>query len=110
MLLQHALFVTGFGPKEVRRILTENRTGIIAHQMGTHITLENSGYLRRAWDVETIGITPNQEKPLTTGKSQTLHEFRDSYRIEHDRSPMIPEEKYLLSPNRDTAERRFRTL
>ena len=64
----------------------------------------------RFWDLETIGITPSQERSMSTGDSQILQELRDSYRIEEDRRSVLhPKEILELSPNRGTAER-FRTL
>ena len=101
-------------PMKFGWILTGNRTGITAHQMMVnHITLEHSDNdLRRFWDLDTIGITPSKEKPLTTGDSQILQEFRDSYHIEDGcRVVRFPKKNICdLSSNRDTAERRFRTL
>ena len=81
--------------------------------MVIHINLEHlCNDLRRFWDLETIGITPNQQKPLTAGDSQILQEFHNSYHIEHGRRIVCLPKKNMcdLSLNRDTAERRFRTL
>ena len=81
--------------------------------MVIHINLEHlCNDLRRFWDLETIGITPNQQKPLTAGDSQILQEFHNSYHIEHSRRIVCLPKKNMcdLSLNRDTAERRFRTL
>jgi len=48
---------------------------------------------------------------MTTGESQILQEFRDSYRIEDGRRVVrLTKNMFDLSPNRDTAERRSRTL
>ena len=71
--------------------------------------LEND--LRRFWDLESIGIAPNQQTPLTAGDSQILQEFHDSYRTEDGRRVVRLPKKNMcdLSLNRDTAERRFRT-
>jgi len=80
--------------------------------MVNHINLEHQDNdLRRFWEIETIGITPNQQKPLTAGDSQILQEFRDSYRIEHGRRVVrLPKKNVCdLSLNRDTAERSFST-
>ena len=50
--------------------------------MVKRIALEYSNSdLRRFWDLENIGITPGQEKPLTTGDSYILQEFRHSHCI-----------------------------
>jgi len=67
-------------PTKFSCILTGNRKGITANQMMVnHITLEHSDdELRRFWDLETLGITPSQEKSLTTDVSRILQEFRDS--------------------------------
>jgi hypothetical protein len=75
-------------PTKFGWILTENRTGITANEMMiNHITLEHlDNDLRRFWDLETIGITPTQQKPLAAGDSQILQEFRYSYSIEDGRS------------------------
>jgi len=81
--------------------------------MVIHKILENLGKdLRRFWDLETIGITPNQQKPLTAGDSQILQEFRDSYCIDHGRRVVhLPKKKMCyLSLKRDTAERKLRIL
>jgi len=95
-------------------ILTGNRTGISANEsMVNHINLEHlDNDLRRFWDLETIGISTNQQKSLTAGDSQIQQEFRDSYRIEHGRRVVRLPKKNMcdLSLNRDTAESRFRTL
>jgi len=71
-------------PTKFGWILTRNRMGITANEiMVNHITLEHlDNDLRRFWDLETIRITPSQEKTMTTGDSQILQEFCDSYRIE----------------------------
>jgi hypothetical protein len=70
-------------PKTFGWILTGNRTGITAKEIIlNHITLEHlDNDLRMFWDLETIGITSNQQKPLTAGDSQILKEFRHAYRI-----------------------------
>jgi len=95
-------------------ILTGNSNGITGIViMVIHKILENLGKdLRRFWDLETIGITPNQQKPLTAGDSQILQEFRDSYHIEHVSRVVRLPKKYIcdLSLNRETAESTFRTL
>ena len=95
-------------------ILTGNRKGITAKEiMVNHINLEHQDNdLRRFWEIETIGITPNQQKPLTAGDSQVLQVFRDSYCIEHGRRVVRLPKKNMcdLSLIRDTTERRFRTL
>ena len=81
--------------------------------MVNHITLEHSDdELRRFWDLETLGITPCKETSLTTEDSRILQEFSDSYCIEDGRRVVhLPKKNNCeLSPNRDTAERRFRTL
>jgi hypothetical protein len=101
-------------PTKFGWILTGNRTGLTAnHMMVNRNTLEHSDSdLRRFWDLETIGITPNQEKPLTAGDSRILQEFSESYRIEDGRRVVRLLKKNVreLSPNRGPAERRFRTL
>ena len=101
-------------PMKFGWILTGNRKGITAnHMMVNHITLEHSDdELRRFWDLETLGITPCQETSLTTEDSRILQEFSDSHRIEDGRRVVhLPKKNNCeLSPNRDTAERRFRTL
>ena len=71
------------------------------------MNLEHSGSdLRKFWDLETIGITPSQEKTLTTGDSQILQEFRDSHCIEDGRRVVrLPKKNTCELPsNRDTAE------
>ena len=81
--------------------------------MVNHIALEHSDNdLRRLWDLEGIGIPPSQERSLTTADSQTLQEFHDSYRIEDGRRVVrLPKKSiFELSPNRCTAEGRFRSL
>jgi len=81
--------------------------------MVNHINLEHlDNDLRRFWDLQTIGITPNQQKPLTAKDFQILKEFRNSYRIEDGRRVVRLPKKNMcdLSSNRDTEERRFRTL
>lgn len=59
--------------------LTGNRTGIIVKLTTVnHKTLEHSDNdLRRFWDLETIGIPPNQERSMSTGDSQELQDIRD---------------------------------
>jgi hypothetical protein len=103
-----------FLPTKFGWILTENRTGITANEIVVnHINLEHlDNNLRRLWDQETIGITPNQQKPLTAEDSQVLQEFRNSYRIEDGRRVVRLPKKNMcdLSSNHDTAERRFRNL
>jgi len=95
-------------------ILTGNRNGNPANEiMIIHKTLEHLGKnLRRFWDLETFGITPNQQKPLTAGDSQILQEFRDSYRIEQGRRVVLLPKKNIcdLSLNLDNAESMLRTL
>jgi len=81
--------------------------------MVNHITLEHlDNDVRRFWDLETIGITPNQQKPLSAGDCQILQEFHDSYRIEDGRRVVCLPKKNMcdLFLNHDTAEKRFRTL
>jgi len=80
-------FVTGFAPYEFRWILTGNRTAITAKEVKfNHMNLEHlDNDLRKFWEIETIGITPNQQKTLKVGDSQLLQEFRDTYRIEQGR-------------------------
>jgi len=95
-------------------ILTGNRTGITANElMINHITLEHlDNDVLRFWDQETIGITPNQQKPLSAGDYQRLQEFHDSYRIEDGRRVVrLPKKNVCdLSLNHDTVKSRFRTL
>ena len=95
-------------------IVTRNRTGITANEsMVNHITLEHlDNDLRRFWELQTIGIVPRQEKPMTTGDFQILQEFRDAYRIEDGhRVVRVPKKNTCyLSPNRDTPQSMFRTL
>ena len=101
-------------PTKFGWILTGNRTGITAdHLMVNHITLEHFDTdLRRFLDLENIGITPNEEKPLTTGDSRIVQEFNDSYRIgDRRRVVRLPKKNICeLSSNSGTAERRFRNL
>jgi len=101
-------------PTKFSWILTGNRTGMTANEiMFNHITLEHSDNdLRRFWDLETIGITPSQEKPVMTGDSQILQEFHNLYCIEDGRRVVRLPKKNMcdLSPNRDNAERKFSTL
>jgi len=81
--------------------------------MVNHITLEHlDNDLRRFWELQTIGIVPRQEKPMTTGDFQILQEFRDAYRIEDGhRVVRVPKKNTCyLSPNRDTPQSMFRTL
>jgi len=81
--------------------------------MVNHITLDHSDNdLQSFWDLETIGITPSQERALTTGDSQIVQEFRNSYRIEDGcRVVHLPKKKICEpSPNCSTTERRFRSL
>jgi hypothetical protein len=89
-------------PTKFGWILTGNRTGITANQMTVnHVILEHSDNdLRKFWDLETIGIMPNQEQPLTMGDSQILQEFRDSFRIEDGRRVVSLPKKNIceLSP------------
>jgi hypothetical protein len=61
-------------------VLTGNRTGIIANEiMVNHISLGHlDNDVRRFWDLETIGITHYQQKPLTAEDSQVFQEFRNS--------------------------------
>jgi hypothetical protein len=95
-------------------ILTGNRTGITANlMMVNHVTLQHSDDdLRKFWDLETIGIMPCQETPLTAAGSDILQQFHDSYCIEDGRRVVrLPKKNVCdLSPNRVNAERRFRTL
>ena len=64
--------------------------------------------MRRFWDLETIGITPIQQKPLTAGDSQILQEFRDSYRIEDGRRVIrLPKKtRVFYLPHHAVKERR----
>lgn len=80
--------------------------------MINRINLEYSDIdLRRLWNLETIGISPSQEKALTTGDSQILLEFRESYHIDVRKVVRLPNKfKCELAPNRGTAERSFRAL
>jgi hypothetical protein len=88
--------------------------GITANEiMVNHITLEHlDNDLRKFWDLDTIGIAPNQQQPMTAGDSEILQEFHNSYRRERGRRVVrLPKKNRCdLSQNRDTAERRFRTL
>jgi hypothetical protein len=101
-------------PTKFGWILTGNRTGITANQMTVnHVSLEHSdNEFRKFWELESIGIMPNQEQPLTRGDSQILQEFHDSFRTEDGRRVVSLPKKDIceLSPNRSNAERRFRTL
>ena len=75
--------------------------------MDDRVTPEHSvKVLRRFCDLDTIKITRRQERSLTTGGSQILLEFRDSYRIEDGRTVVrFPKEMGELSQNHGTAER-----
>ena len=78
-----------------------------------HITLEHfENDCRRFWELETIGIMPSQDKPLTMGDSRILQEFHDSRRIEDGRRVVSLPKKNIgdLFPNRRNAEGRFQTL
>jgi hypothetical protein len=101
-------------PTKFGWILTENRTGITVNEiMVNHVTLEHlDNDARRFWDPETIGITPNQQKPMSAGDCQILQEFHDSYFIEEGRRVVRLPKKNMcnLSLNHDIAESRFRTL
>ena len=99
-------------PKKSGWILTGNRTNITANQiMDNRVTPQHSvKVLRRFCDLDTIKITRRQERSLTTGGSQILLEFRDSYRIEDGRTVVrFQKEMGELSRNQGTAER-FRAL
>ena len=101
-------------PTKFGWILTGNRTGITANQMTVnHITLEHfENDWRRFWELETIGIIPSQDKPLTMGDSQILQEFHDLRRIEDGRRFVSLLKKNIgdLFPNCRNAEGRFQTL
>jgi hypothetical protein len=73
-------------PAKFCSILTGNRTGITANEiMVNHVSLEHlDNDLLKFWDLGSIGITPNQQKPLKGGDFQ-IHGFRDSYLIEDGR-------------------------
>jgi len=104
----------GLLPTKICWILSGNRKDIIANEMTVnHKTLEHlDNDLGRCCELETIGITPNQQKPLSAGDSQILQHFRDSYHIKDGRRVLPLPKKYMcdLSPNRDTADRRLRDL
>ena len=99
-------------PTKFGWILTRNRKGISVNKMVVnHINLEHSDKdLRRFCDLQTIGISPSQEKILTSGDSQICQAFRNSYRIQDGRRVLRFPRKNIceLSPNRGTAERKFR--
>jgi hypothetical protein len=101
-------------PMKFGWILTGNRTGITANEiMVNHVPMEHlDNDARRFWDLETIGITPNQQKPMSAGDCQILQEFHNSYCIEDGcRVVRLPKKNMCdLSLNYDTAESRFRTL
>jgi hypothetical protein len=81
--------------------------------MVNHVTLEHlDNDARRFGDLETIGITPNQQKPMSAGECQILQEFHDSYSIEDGRRVVRLPKKNMcdLSLNYDTAKSRSRTL
>jgi hypothetical protein len=101
-------------PTKFGWVLTGNRTGITANKiMVNHVTLEHlDNDVRRFWDLETIGITPNQQKPMSAEDCQILQEFHDSYCIEDGRRVVRLPKKDMCdrSLNHDTAVSRFRTL
>jgi hypothetical protein len=101
-------------PTKVGCILTGKGTGITANNiMVNHVAIEHAEYdLRRFWDIETLGITPPEENPLTLVVSQIMQELHDSYCVVDGRRVVRLAMKNIcgLSPNRSKAERRLRSL
>jgi len=69
----------------------------------------SDGDLRLFWDLETIGISANHDRPLSAKVSRLLEEFRTSFRVE-DQSRVVSlqrKQDTVLPRNRPKAEKRI---
>ena len=68
--------------------------------------------IRRFWDLETIGISANQDRSLSAKDTKLLEEFRESFRVEDQRRVVcLPKRQDITLPNnRINAEARLNNL
>lgn len=105
-------------PSKFGWIFSGNRSGISVctaevNFINSHSDLPISdASLRRFWDLETIGITNEPTKSLSTKDAKLLEEFHASYCLEdHRRIVCLPrDESISLTDNYTNAVRRFHSL
>ena len=68
--------------------------------------------IRRFWDLETIGISANQDRSFSAKDTKLLEEFRASFRVEDQRRVVcLPKRQDITLPsNRINAEARLNNL
>ena len=99
-------------------VLSGNQTGItvgataVNHIHSEQSLLPSDDAFRQFWDLETIGITPEQDRSTTARDSAILEEFHASYAIEDSRRVVrFPRRTTVPAPkNLHNAERRFDAL
>jgi hypothetical protein len=104
-------------PSKLGWILSGKRSGITVNStVVNYINLDQTflppdDAFRYFWELETIGITADQEKTLCVKNLALLQEFQDSYRTDHRRVVSLPKiQNIILSNNCRTAEKRFASL
>jgi hypothetical protein len=105
-------------PSNLGWILSGNRSGITVSTVvvnyieSQHEVPHSDDASRRLWDLDVIGITPDQDRSLSVKDSAVLQQFHDSHRIKDKRRvvSLTRKEHITLPTNRQNAERRFRTL
>jgi len=105
-------------PSNFGWILSGNRTGISTNVIAVHFLHSESHdslpdvEVKRFWDLETIGITAQQERGWDSKDSSILQVFHDSFRTEaNQRVVSLPKKKNVTIPtNRQNAMTRFRSL
>ena len=105
-------------PSKLGWILSGNRSGVSTNVAAVNLLPLESPVplpeteIKRFWDLETIGITPHQDKLWDTKDSAILQAFHDSFRIEENRRVVsLPKKGDVPLPNnRQNAETRFKSL
>jgi hypothetical protein len=105
-------------PSNLGWILSGNRSGVtVSTVVVNYIELDHQvphsdDAFRRLWDLDVIGITPDQGRSLSAKDSAVLQQFHSSHRTEDNRRvvSLTRKEHITLPTNRQNAEKRFQTL
>ena len=93
-------------------ILSGNRSGISANWAAVNLlNAGNVGLLpepeiKRFWELETIGITPHQNRELNGKNSDVIRDFHDSFRTEGNRRVVSLPKKANVSSKQQAKRRK----
>jgi hypothetical protein len=99
-------------PSKLGWILSGNRTGItvstavLNHIESDHEVPHSDNTFRCLWDLDVIGITPDQGRSLSAKDFHSLHRIEDNRRV----FSVTRKDHITLPTNRQNADKRFQTL